>query len=316
MRPITPLLSGPQAVCDTVAMTPAPDEVRSQLERLLASEVFRSSNRLSRFLQFIVEQSLAGEQDRLKEYVIGVEVFDRDDDYDPRIDSIVRVEAGRLRAKIEEYYRGEGHDDDVVIRVAKGTYAPQFELKGNKTPAAPERGFHPGTAVPVESTAGVGWWKWTVGSGSVLIVLLAIAFAAWRIGAGSVPGEPDVTIAVLPFTPYSADPDARSLATLLTEGVTAALVREGSVGIVSSTSALQFTDTRGSLRDVARALEADILLEARLLEEEGRLRVEARLVDGGSDRKFWVDSFVGDADDLDELERRIAAAARAAVDAR
>lgn len=312
------MLSGPEAVCDTAGMTPAPDEVRRQLERLLASRVFRSSNRLSRFLQFIVEQSLAGEQARLKEYVIGIEVFDRDHEYDPRIDSIVRVEAGRLRAKIEEYYRSEGVEDDVVISVAKGKYAPLFELnsRSGKMRAALAGPFDSPTAASLENAPRVHLRKWAAGSAAALAVLLAIVFAAWLIGPGSLPGEPGVTVAVLPFTPYSADPAGRILATRLTEGVTAELVREGSLGVVSSTSSLRFAGTRGSLREVAHALEADVLLEARLLDDGGRLRVEARLVDGGLDRKFWVDSFVGDGEDLDELERRIAAAARAAVASR
>jgi len=83
-------------------MTPGRDEIQQQLKRLLSSATFSSANRLRRFLQFVVEKALAGESDRLKEYVIGVEVYDRDSEYDPRVDSIVRVEAGRLRTKIRE----------------------------------------------------------------------------------------------------------------------------------------------------------------------------------------------------------------------
>src|SRR5215475_5372221 len=82
--------------CENRPMQPTADEVRAELERALASVSFVGTTRLSRFLHFVVERSLAGESDRLKEYVIGIEVFDRDEHYDPRIDSIVRVEAGRL----------------------------------------------------------------------------------------------------------------------------------------------------------------------------------------------------------------------------
>ena len=107
-------------------MQPTPDEVRAALDRVLASGSFAGTSRLSRFLRFVVERSLAGEAERLKEYVIGVEVFDRDERYDPRIDSIVRVEAGRLRAKLDEYYRGAGAGDAVAIVLEKGRYAPAF----------------------------------------------------------------------------------------------------------------------------------------------------------------------------------------------
>lgn len=89
--------------------SPIPAEaITAELDRILASKGFANAGRLSRLLRYVVERTLAGEADQLKEYAVGVEVFDRDDKYDPRLDSIVRVEAGRLRSRLEEYYNGEG----------------------------------------------------------------------------------------------------------------------------------------------------------------------------------------------------------------
>ncbi len=102
-------------------------EIRSQLERILRSRAFIQSHRIRRFLQFIVEESLLGQPHRLKEYLIGLEVFDRRDAFDPRVDSIVRVEARRLRHKLEEYYRTEGREDLIRITLRKGSYVPIFE---------------------------------------------------------------------------------------------------------------------------------------------------------------------------------------------
>jgi hypothetical protein len=107
-------------------------EVRRQLDRILDSRGFAGSVRLKRFLRFVVEQELAGEGARLKEYAIGVEVFDRKEPYDPRLDSIVRVEAGRLRSKIDEYYAGDGAADEIRISLPRGAYVPVFEIR---TPA-------------------------------------------------------------------------------------------------------------------------------------------------------------------------------------
>jgi tetratricopeptide (TPR) repeat protein len=107
----------------------AASEIRSQLDLILRSGVFIQSHRIRRFLQFVVEESLAGRPERLKEYVIGVEVFDRRDAFDPRVDSIVRVEARRLRYKLEEYYRAEGRTDPVRIVLRKGSYVPFFEYR-------------------------------------------------------------------------------------------------------------------------------------------------------------------------------------------
>src|SRR4051794_41158630 len=95
-------------------LQPAP--VRAQLERILASKAFSRSPRISRFLSFVVDQTLAGQEDKLKEYLLGVEVFNRLDSFDPRIDSIVRVEARRLRYKLERYYETEGQTDSVLIQ--------------------------------------------------------------------------------------------------------------------------------------------------------------------------------------------------------
>ena len=80
--------------------------VRDHLERIIADDLFSGAARLCRFLRFTVESKLAGREDQVKEFVIGREVFDRKDGYDPRLDPIVRVEARRLRAKLAEYYAG------------------------------------------------------------------------------------------------------------------------------------------------------------------------------------------------------------------
>lgn len=88
-----------------------PAGVRAQLEKILASELFARSERLSQFLRFTVEQALDGKGESLKEYTIGVEVFDKDHSFDPRIDTIVRVQARRLRAALTEYYAEQGKDD-------------------------------------------------------------------------------------------------------------------------------------------------------------------------------------------------------------
>src|SRR5438045_2435149 len=94
--------------------------------KILAHRLFARSARMARFLRFAVDHSLRGRADDLKEYVIGVEVFDRSPDYDPRVDPIVRVEARRLRAKLKSYYDTDGAADSVTIEFASGGYAPRI----------------------------------------------------------------------------------------------------------------------------------------------------------------------------------------------
>jgi TolB-like protein len=100
--------------------------VREELSRILESSMFIQSDRLSRFLRFTVEATLAGEAEMLKEYLIGTEVYDRKPPYHPNMDSIVRGEARRLRNKLKEYYESVGKDDPVLICYRLGSYAPAF----------------------------------------------------------------------------------------------------------------------------------------------------------------------------------------------
>ncbi len=95
---------------------------------------------MSRFLRFAVDHSLSGHAGELKEYVIGVEVFDRSADYDPRVDPIVRVEARRLRSKLKAYYEGDGAADPVIIEFLSGGYAPRIRDRRHDAVAAPAAG--------------------------------------------------------------------------------------------------------------------------------------------------------------------------------
>lgn len=129
-----------------------PERARRQLERILASPGFVRNGRMSRFLRFLAERHLEGSDRQLKESVIAVEVFGRRPDHDPSQDSIVRTEAGRLRARLAEYYLGEGKDDAVVIELPKGGYTPDFRLRDAPQTVQREKKIHPGVwLVPAAS---------------------------------------------------------------------------------------------------------------------------------------------------------------------
>lgn len=102
------------------------DAIRVQLAKVLGSSTFASTGRLWRFLNYIVEETLAGRGAQIKELVIGIDVFGKPTSYDPRLDPIVRVEAGRLRKKLCHYYQTTGYTDPIVIEIANGCYTPRF----------------------------------------------------------------------------------------------------------------------------------------------------------------------------------------------
>jgi TolB-like protein len=107
----------------------AEQAIRAELTKLLTSPIFARSGRLGRFLQFTVDQVLAGKQNEVKEYVIGVEVYDRRPPYHPAVDSIVRSEARRLRGKLQQYYEFDGKTDPVRIFFRPGSYIPEIRLQ-------------------------------------------------------------------------------------------------------------------------------------------------------------------------------------------
>jgi adenylate cyclase len=105
---------------------PAEEEVRLELQKMLASKDFDSSSRNRRFLTFVVEETLAGRGNRIKAYNVALAVFDRSSDFDPLTDPIVRIEASRLRRSIEHYYLTGGLADRVCIAMPKGSYVAAF----------------------------------------------------------------------------------------------------------------------------------------------------------------------------------------------
>src|SRR4030095_13659495 len=115
--------------------SPLAGDVRTQLARILASEIFSRSDRLTAFLTFIVEQTLEGRGGVLKEHVLAIEVYGKAADFDAGLDPIVRVDARRLRDKLREYYASAPHDP-IVISVPKGSYAPTFHTNGSATATA------------------------------------------------------------------------------------------------------------------------------------------------------------------------------------
>jgi tetratricopeptide (TPR) repeat protein len=103
-----------------------PESITAQLDRILTSSLLASSPSLCRFLRYIVEETLAGRSAGLKEYSLGVQVFGRGDNFNPRLDPIVRVQARNLRARVARYYAGPGVDDPIAIDLPKGSYVPVF----------------------------------------------------------------------------------------------------------------------------------------------------------------------------------------------
>lgn len=267
-------------------MTPTNEAVAEQLTRILASPQFAGAKRLSRFLRFVVERTCAGEGRQLKEYVIGTAVFDRDGKFDPRLDSVVRVEAGRLRTRLREYYLDRGAEDAVVISLPTGQYVPVFELR--KRAVAPSR-------------RRLAAWI-----GAAVVVLSVGVTSVSSLGLFNRRSTDHLSIVVVPF-------GSSQLVMNVAGDLSRELVRLGRIQVVSHTRVADALARGQAPALIAMQFGADVVVELGATRSGDEIAVEATLVDAAAARKFWVDDFVGEAAKLSELTGKVAAATSVAV---
>ena len=252
---------------------PIPEAVRAQLERILNSSIFVRSQRISRFLRFTVEQTLLGRGDSLKEYLIATEVYDKPDTMDPRFDPIVRVEAGRLRSKLREYYETEGRDDAIIISFRKRSYAPVF-VERQTQPGDPHTAEAPPAAVQPES--------------------MEIS-----------------SIAVLPFADMSRRRDQDHFCDGLTEELINALAHVEGLRVVARTSVFQFKGQAGDIRKIGQELNVSSVLEGSVRKCGHRMRITAQLNSAADGYHLWSETFDRETRDIfglqEEISRIIAA---------
>jgi TolB-like protein/Flp pilus assembly protein TadD len=252
--------------------------IRAELERVLSSPAFVRSDRLSRFLRFLVERHLDGREDELKESVIAVEICGRSPDYDPKLDSIVRTEAGRLRARLLEYYAREGSGDPVAIDVPKGGYRPVFRYRNA---GGRHRRF----------------WLAAVAGVSALL----IAAGWWSVQ----PRRGPVRIAVLPLDNVSPEAGNESFADGLTDEIINNLSVVDGLEVRSGTSSFAFKGKSRNLANVAKQLDADFVLEGSVARASNRVRINARLVRARDDVAVWAGEFERPVSDLLAIQDEI-----------
>src|ERR1700736_5325767 len=124
----------------TRVQVPQREQYLAQIDRLLNSHVLHGSESLCKLLRYLAEHALDHPGSSLKEYQIATEVFGRPPDFDPQHDSTIRVQAGRLRVKLAEYYSSEGAEDSLVVEVPKGTYVLSFHRRSPAPARAPVTG--------------------------------------------------------------------------------------------------------------------------------------------------------------------------------
>ena len=291
------------------------EDVREQLERILSSEAFAGAGRHSRVLRYLVERTLVGDGDQLKEYVLGTEVFDRPDSYDPRLDSIVRVEVRRLRSRLEDYYRGPGTSDPVLITIPRGAYVPVFASR-EQTPAPAASVLAAPPATAQEAVIADRVTKGDQRSGTFAMIAAAVVVSTGLIVGTlalnssrmtSAQASTGPSVAVLPFEPYSTAVQDVLIAAQITDALTTELARLKTVSVTSRASAAQFAGEPRSMSDIVKALNVTFVVEASAVRSGDAVRVSARLVYGPLDRKVWVGDYDFARSEIDSAARQMAA---------
>jgi adenylate cyclase len=276
---------------------PCPDVVRQQVERICEASDFAHSERLKRFLRFIVDETLSGRGDRLKAYAIALSVFERDQSFDPQADPIVRIEAGRLRRALEHYYFTDGIHDPVSITVPKGCYVPQFAWRTVEIPVrlpehvdadAADDADDPQPASAAFDLRARRHWAAALVAGLAVALLAGIAVSSgWR-NTGAAPARP--MILVVPFVSAGETSSAALMAAGLTGAMIDTLVGERGLRVMGRET------TRWAQSDLSfSVLRKDYglthVLEGDVLAQNGRVTISARLVDAQTHAILWVSRY-------------------------
>jgi TolB-like protein len=222
------------------SMVASETAIRLQLERIVESKIFVQSERLSRFLRFIVEHVLRGDQNCLKEYVIGSEVYDRKPPYHPSQDSIVRTEGRRLRSKLREYYEAEGKDDPVYVYLRPGSYIPAFQYRDALIGARNKTDIHDQILLPKSS---------------------------------------GVAIAILPFSDLSGNSISSAYARGIPDEFAYILMRTKGYRVISPSITAHLNTRDQDIAAGLRKFGAQIAFEGSVRSEGCHIRVTAKIVD-------------------------------------
>ncbi|QOY89878.1 hypothetical protein [Paludibaculum fermentans] len=278
-------------------MPPREEEVRAALTRILASPRFAGAEKLSRFLSFIVETTLAGAGAEIKEYLIALEVYQRPESYNPRVDSIVRVEASRLRTRLSEYYAAEGQTETIRISLSKGRYVPDFERRP-AAPPAPEAPF----PAPVPSKRS---WRWA--ALAAMVAVCGASFAGWHFWrANEHSRDLGRAIAVLPFEDFSEESGNGRFAAGLAVEIADRLGQAGGLQVAGRTSADRYKGKSDSIHSIGQQLGVGSVLEGSVRREGDRLRITAHLASTRDGFHLWSATYDRTARDPLAIQAEVA----------
>lgn len=289
------------------SLGPTADEICRQVERILGSEEFHAPKRGRNFLEFVVNETLAGRSGFLKAFTIANVVFGREASFDPQNDPVVRIEAGRIRKALERYYLVAGRADEVIITVPKGGYVPHFEYAQGLPlpPASPEEREETQAAEPDDRDGSRRKMRapmlsaarapGTIIAAALVLFALVFAFAfalsgpEGRTTASTPPAAAEPKVIVEFFAESGSAGTGSDIASGLRDDVIGQLARFDDIVVIAD-------PLRGG-----RAAGADYALQGNVQLDESRLRAAARLVRQSDGAVIWAKNFDADLDAENKL---------------
>ena len=239
-----------------------------------------------------------------------MEVFGRSAEYDPKIDSAVRVEMGRLRSRLVEYYAQDGSNDPVRIEIPKGGYEAVFVLRHGNA-AREQAGGATAAALPPRRRSSAATYLLALG-----IALAGVTgFLLWK-RASTASNSPPASVAILPFLNLSGDSARQYMADSVTDELTEALAEVNALRVVARTSAFQFKGQGRDVREIGRRLNVANLVEGSLQLDGGNIALVVQLIRCGDGYHIWSHTYEGPVEELREMEGQIAAATSGALSGR
>ncbi|MDF2688555.1 MAG: adenylate cyclase [Microvirga sp.] len=284
---------------------PSADDVRAQLERLVASPDIDLPPRARRFLRYIVEETLAGRGNRIKAYTVGTEVFERDSNFDAQSDPVVRIEAGRLRRALEHYYLVPGLFDPVIIDVPKGAYVPHFTLRSLPGAEAVKAVNRPSPSTPLPENRFALRSRprrsLLIGLSAAVLAAAVTVFIWWGSSqwipqqsiqsSATTPSGP--TLVVIPFASLGEGPETKSYAQGLTEEVLSQLARFKELSVLGRETSRSNPPDANAVH-IQRELGVRYVLEGSVRTAEHHLRVTSRLLDAETGAVLWSQAYDDD----------------------
>jgi TolB-like protein len=239
--------------------------VEQELENIFHAPYFAESGILKKFLSFIVQETILGRSNCLKEYTIAIKVLEKPLNFNPQENGIVRIHAGRLRRALSRYYSEMGRDDQIVITIPKGKYVPVFANRSNPLDAA-------------------------------------IIERELRDDSFITEDEDNITVAVLPFICTSKGSVAKSFSEGLCLQISSMVTRLSQISVIAYQAIRSLVEAQPDYKELAASVGFNYVITGGVQFLKSKVRVNIQLIECASYKQVWSEAIERNLTDYDLFE--------------